>query len=208
MMSYYLSVLAFWERRYYKPFTVFFSHTSITSPSTDNFFRVSLELAGTALFLIFFLVLNFIAWRYRKSLFKTYIDKEKYHLALSLILTVATFIFFVYAPIIPDFNSLGGLERPLELITALFFAIVLIGYLNKGQWKNNAFEYCLVLSLLINFICQCFYMPFSDVTFDLKGNMAHYPKIIGYIIVIIGLLINLNQNYQLPKRPIEQRLIF
>jgi hypothetical protein len=51
-------------------------------------------------------------------------------------------------------------------------------------------------------------MPFSDVTFDLKGNMAHYPKIIGYIIVIIGLLINLNQNYQLPKRPIEQRLIF
>jgi len=53
-----------------------------------------LELAGTALFLIFFLVLSFIAWRYRKSLFKTYIDKEKYHLALSLILTVATFIFF------------------------------------------------------------------------------------------------------------------
>ena len=28
MMSYYLSVLAFWERRYYKPFTVFF-HTPL-----------------------------------------------------------------------------------------------------------------------------------------------------------------------------------
>lgn len=173
------------------------SHSSLTAASPEDIsFQFPWSWLASRYFLSFFLLFSFLAWRFKGKVFQSESTKEIYYLTLSIFLTVLTFLFFNYAPIMPELYSLSGLPRPLEIIPALFFAIALIGYLYKGHWKTNIFEYCIVVSLLINFICQAFYMPFSDEIFDLTANMAHYLKITSYVIVIVGLLIELNQNYQ------------
>jgi two-component system, cell cycle sensor histidine kinase PleC len=70
-----------------------------------------------------------------------------------------------------------------------------LGHIYKGLWKHNTFEYCLILSLIINVICQFFYIPFSDGLFDITSNFAHVLKIASYILVLIGLLIDMNKIY-------------
>lgn len=173
------------------------AHTSLNATSADEIvLQFPWSWLAPRYFLSIFLALSYFIWRYRKKLFKSDAEKEKNYLAISVILTITTFLFFTYAPIMPQLYSLSGLARPLEIIPAIFFALALLGYFNKGHWKTNTFEYCLVLSLLLNFICQFFYMPFSDELFDLTSDIAHYLKILSYIAVIVGLLINLHQIYQ------------
>lgn len=173
------------------------SHTSLSSTTPpDIIFQFPWSWLAPRYFLSIFLVFSFLAWQFKGKTFQFTSAKEKEYLFLSIALTVATFLFFNYAPILPQLYSLMGLARPLEIIPAIFFGTALIGYLYKGDWKHNSFEYCMVLSLLLNFISQAFYMPFSDVRFDLTADMAHYLKIISYIVVITGLLININQIYQ------------
>ena len=173
------------------------AHITLTASSVDEIIiQFPWSWLAPRYFLSAFLLLSYVAWRYQKKLFKSELEKEKNYLAISIFLTIATFLFFTYAPIMPELYSLSGLARPLEIIPAILFAVALLGYYYKGHWKTNTFEYCLVLSLLLNFICQFFYMPFSDELFDLTANMGHYLKILSYMAVIVGLLINLHQIYQ------------
>jgi signal transduction histidine kinase len=47
-----------------------------------------------------------------------------------------------------------------------------IGYLQKGHWRSNAFEYWLVLSLIIGLVSQAVFMSHSGALFDYEFNIT------------------------------------
>jgi diguanylate cyclase (GGDEF)-like protein/PAS domain S-box-containing protein len=102
--------------------------------------------------------------------------------------TLATFLFFAFVPLPAAYYPEFTFHRPEELVPALFFSLALYGYLVKGNWKNDTFEYWLTLSLIVSVISQIVFMSSSEVLFDIEFDAAHLLKKVSYILVLTGLL--------------------
>jgi signal transduction histidine kinase len=77
---------------------------------------------------------------------------------------------FVYSAVAP---------RALGLAT--------VDYLLKGAWKSDAFEHCVVLSLIAATAGELAYMTFYGHLYDMQFFAGHALKILVYLFVIIGL---------------------
>jgi signal transduction histidine kinase/DNA-binding response OmpR family regulator len=97
---------------------------------------------------------------------------------------------FSLVPLPPAYFPDFILHRPLDLAPVIFFALATIGYLVKGRWKTDDFEYWLVLSLIIAAGSHFDYM-FSRKLFDAGYLAAHVMKILGYAFVLNGLFISM-----------------
>lgn len=139
-------------------------------------------------FLSMLMVITLYAWYREKKLGKAGRIQEKTVYILTAAFTLASFIFFAFAPLprahYPDIIF----HRPEEFVPAIFFLIALVGFLKKGDWKKSIFEHWLVISLLVGLIAQTVYMSFSGSLFGLEFDMAHSLKKVSYICVLIGLL--------------------
>ena len=69
----------------------------------------------------------------------------------------------------------------------MFFGLATVGYLLKGAWKSDAFEHCVVLSLIAATAGELAYMTFYDHLYDMQFFAGHALKILVYLFVIIGL---------------------
>ena len=119
--------------------------------------------------------------------------------------TIASFLFFATVPL-PAISIEGAIvARPVELLPAIFFFAALIGYLNKGGWRDDQFEHWLVLSLIVGVATQTVFMPFSEHLYDAEFNLAHLLKKLSYILVLIGLLASLYQTYKGIQSEVEKR---
>ncbi len=104
------------------------------------------------------------------------------------VLTVLSFIFFAFVPLPKAYYPELIFGRPAEFIAAIFFAIALIGYLTKGNWRSDSFEYWCVMSLMIGLFSQAVVMSRSFTLFDSMFVYAHLLKFLSYVCVFIGLL--------------------
>lgn len=163
---------------------------------SENTSLIPWSWLASRLFLSTYLFLSFLAWRREKNSLIAEPISEKIVYISSITLTLASFILFAFVPLTEGFFSNSIFDRPEEYFPAVFFALAIFGYINKGQWKNNGFEFWLIMSLIVGFINQAIYMPNSANLFDLEFNMAHLLKIISYIFMLIGLLINMHNIYQ------------
>ncbi len=120
-------------------------------------------------------------------------------------LTLISFLFFALVPLPSAYHVEMLFHRPHEFVPAMFFLLALIGYLDKDDWQQDAFSHWLVLSLIVNFIAQAVFMPFSDRLFNMEFDAAHVLKIVGYICVLIGLFINMYATFRQVEREVEER---
>lgn len=157
---------------------------------------------------IFLSVLIFLSWWYWKAEQK-YGERAKLteHKVYILIgsMTFITFLIFAFIPLPRAYYPELFFGRPQEFIAGIILLFALVGYLKKGTWFYNPFEKGLVYSLITGFMCQIMYMSFSVKNFDAMSDSAHLLKIISYLFVLIGILVNM---YNLFKRAEEdeQRL--
>lgn len=173
---------------------------------TSNFFAPFMPSENTSLipwswlasrlFLSIYLFLSFLAWRRENNSVLAEPVSEKIVYISSITLTLASFLLFAFVPLTEGFFSSSIFDRPEEYIPAVFFALAILGYIKKGHWKNNSFEFFLIMSLIIGFVSQAIYMPNSANLFDLEFNIAHLLKILSYVFMLIGLLINMHNIYQ------------
>ena len=105
------------------------------------------------------------------------------------LLTLTSFFFFSCFPLPRAYYPEFFFGRPEEFIAALFFAIALFGFASRAVIKINAFETWLVWSLMVGFVAQAIVMSRSFRLFDLPFDLAHSLKIISYLLVLVGLLI-------------------
>lgn len=163
---------------------------------SENTSLIPWSWLASRLFLSIYLFLSFLAWRREKKSVLAKSVSEKIVYISSITLTLASFILFAFVPLTEGFFSDSVFARAEEYFPAVFFALAIIGYIRKGQWKYSGFEFWLIMSLIIGFISQAIYMSNSANLFDLEFNMAHLLKITSYIFMLIGLLINMHNIYQ------------
>jgi signal transduction histidine kinase len=186
-------------------------HTIASSTIFDIYFlspQSSLILVWLAsrLFLSILLWWSWLVWLQEEKQGKSCVDiDERMVYFITVILTIACLLFFSFISQPVDYPEMF-FPRPLEFAPALFFLLALIGYLMKGHWKQDDFEHWLVLSLIIGFMGQTMFMPFSENPFDITFDIAHLLKKISYICVLIGLLINIYAVYISSKKSALQLL--
>lgn len=104
------------------------------------------------------------------------------------IFTLGTFLFFAFVPLPTAYFPEILTPRPEEFVPAIAFAIALVGFLRKGEWRRDSFEHWLVLALVVNVVAQSVVMPSSAQLYDTSFALAHALKGVSYLLVMIGLL--------------------
>ncbi len=182
-------------------------HTVVTSSWFIGYFPSELpslipwSWVASRFFLAAMLWASYVVWK-RVGNFPANRKHYEFHIYLYTILATSFFfLFFVFTPLPPAYYPEFIFHRPEELLPAVLFAFALYGYLVKGKWKNDNFEYWLVLSLIVNFVSQAVFMSFSSHLFDVQFDLAHLLKKVSYILVLTGLL---NSMYYAFKNEEEQ----
>lgn len=112
--------------------------------------------------------------------------------ALFIVLSVLAFTFFNFPPpYLPE----RFLSQPLEWIPAGLFLMAVVGYLKKRPWKGVIFEHWLLLSLLVSFMAQLLFTPFSFYS-NISFEVAQLLKSVSYAFVFIGLLMSMSHLFK------------
>ncbi|PHR95332.1 MAG: hypothetical protein COA78_30335 [Blastopirellula sp.] len=104
-------------------------------------------------------------------------------------MTLTSFCFFAFVSLPPAYYPEFFLGRPEELVAGLFFLIALCGFSSRVDLKISSFDGWIVWSLMVGFVSQVVVMSRSFMLFDLPFDLAHSMKIISYLLVLTGLLI-------------------
>lgn len=151
-------------------------------------------------FLSVIMCLSLLAWMRQQRLGETGLIKEKTVYLFIASFTLASFLFFISMPLPRAYYPEFIFHRPEEFIPALFFLMALVGYLRKGDWRENSFEHWLVLALIVSFVSQAAFMSFSGQLFDLEFDAAHILKKGSYICVLTGLLISMYEIFRVEEK--------
>jgi len=159
---------------------------------------------ASRIFLSMMLALAVVAWRRENRLGVDGRISERAVYAFSAILTLTSFLFFVFVPLPVGYFDSEVLRRPEDLIPAFLFVLALVGFWKKGDWRNDYFEYWLVMALVVSIVAQIVFMPFSSVLFDIEFNVAHLFKKMSYICVLIGLMASMHEIFRRESKATQQ----
>jgi methyl-accepting chemotaxis protein len=177
-------------------------HAVVTSTFFDIYFPspppslIPWSWVASRWFLSFSLWLSWWFWQRENRLGDAGRISEKAVYFGTSVLTLASFGFFAFVPLPPAYYPDWFFHRPEEFIPAGFFLLALIGYLNKGHWKEDNFEHWLILSIIVGFMGQAMFMSFSGYLFDMMFDAAHLLKKVSYICVLIGLLVSMYTSFK------------
>ncbi len=157
---------------------------------------------ASRLFLSVLLFVSWWAWRREEQLGERGRISERAVYTSVAALTVACFLVFALVPLGRAYFPEIVFHRPEEFGPAAFFLAALVGYLQKGHWRRDAFEHWLVLSLIVGFMGQALFMSLSGQLFDYQFDAAHLLKKVSYVLVLTGLLISM---YHLFKQAEESK---
>ena len=110
--------------------------------------------------------------------------------------TLGCFLFFSLAPLPRGMFPALFLDRPEELLPAIFLLLALIGFLRRGNWKSDPFEHWLIVSIVIGLVLHVPVMALSGEVFDAAFETAHVLKILSYLAVLIGLMCSIQQVFR------------
>ena len=102
--------------------------------------------------------------------------------------TLISFLFFLFVPLRPAYYPQLLVHRPAELVPGICFSIAAVGYYLKGLWRFDRFEHCVLLSLIPAATGHLLYLSVYGSTGDSMYIAGHVLKIVGYGLVLNGLL--------------------
>lgn len=140
-----------------------------------------------------FFCLNWLGWRRERALGQAGRVGERAVYLTTALLTVVT-IFVLQGRNGPDL--VVAIPPMIGLAPAALFLLGLLGYLAKAHWKDNPFDHWLVVSLILGFGADGFYMTFSESLHDASFDLAHGLKLASYGCVGIGLLISVYRTFR------------
>ncbi len=115
---------------------------------------------------------------------------------LALFLTAGVLVAFGLAPtplaVRPDWL----LPRPAELVPALLFGVAAVGYLRRGLWRSDPFEFWLVLGLVLASVGHLAYMSRSVALHDPFFDAGHLLKLASYLAIGCGLLASMYDTFR------------
>lgn len=167
----------------------------LISPSLNSWSWIA-----SRVFLSLYLWLSWLFWKRETTLGEAVKLSEQIIFLLSGSLILIAFLIFAFVPLPRLYYFDFFFHRPHEFIPAFLLLLALLGYVRKGLWKHDYFEFWLVLSLIVGFIGQVLFMPLSSRLFDTMFNVAHILKNISYIFVLVGLTISMYYLFKQAER--------
>jgi signal transduction histidine kinase/DNA-binding response OmpR family regulator len=168
-------------------------HTLITSSFFAGYTRSALSSlipwSGIAsrVFMSLLMCAILFAWKTKATRPGAATERESVVYLLVGVWTLVNFLFFAFVPLPSPDHLHWIVHRPMELVPVLFFGLAIVGFLGKGDWKTDAFEHCLVLSLIAAAAGELLYMPFYANLYDAQYFAGHTLKILVYLFVMAGL---------------------
>src|SRR5580698_1045764 len=168
-------------------------HTLITSSFFAGYTRSALSSlipwSGIAsrVFMSLLMCAILFAWKTKATRPGAAAERECVVYLLVGLWTLVNFLFFAFVPLPSPDHLYWIVHRPMELLPVLFFGLAIFGFLRKGDWKADAFEHCLVLSLIAAAAGELLYMPFYTNLYDAQYFAGHALKILVYLFVMAGL---------------------
>jgi PAS domain S-box-containing protein len=147
-------------------------------------------------FLSLFLFVSLLAWRQEIKEGAGEAVHEGSVYGTALILTLVNLFFFEWVPLSHAHFPGFPIPRPAELLPGLFFGLAFVGYLLKGGWRRDAFEYYLLVSLLISSLLHIAFMSMSEVRHDGMFDAALLLKIASYAAIMAGLLKSVYETFR------------
>lgn len=115
---------------------------------------------------------------------------------LALTLALAVLVVFGLVPTPRAIDPARILPRPWELVPAALFALAAAGYLRRGRWRFDAFEYWLIVGLLVACIGHGGFMARSVALYDPFYDAGHLLKLASYLAVACGLLVSIHETFR------------
>ena len=184
-------------------------HTIVTSSFFDYLFPsvpaslIPWSWIASRFFLSLMLFLSWWAWQREKNRGAGGRISKRTVYGLGGLLTLGSFLFFVFVPLPRAYYPELFFGRPEEFMPGLFFLLALVGYVRKGQWKTDPFEHWLVMSLIVGLVAQVAFMSFSYQIFDGMFDVAHLLKKVSYVFVLVGLLISMYHLFKQAEDSVE-----
>ncbi len=144
-------------------------------------------------FLAILMVLTWLASRWETKRGDTGRIRESLVYAVTSGLTLAGFYFFAFVPLPRAYYPELFFGRPEEFVAAAFFAVALFGFVCRADLRMRSFDTWLVWSLLVGFVSQAIVMSRSFALFDMPFDLAHALKIVSYVLVLTGLVIEMHR---------------
>ena len=141
------------------------------------------------LFLSLFLFGSVFLWSNEGDSKRSHVNEFSIYFA-AFALAFAIFLVFRFIPLPSAYYPEFWVSRPAEVIPALFFFGAWVGYLRRGEWRTEPFQYWLLISLMISFFVHAMYMSNATSEFDGIADAAHLLKIIANVSVLAGLMIS------------------
>ncbi|MFT5482687.1 MAG: PAS domain S-box-containing protein [Halieaceae bacterium] len=151
---------------------------------------------ASRLFLSIMLALSLYIFHYEQRKRVSIAQFRRTLYRISILLLLACILFFAILPP-PSVYFVGGpMPQPQELGPALLFLLALVGYLVKGRWWQDNFEFWLVQALIVSVVAQALTMPFAETNFDAYFASAHFFKVMSYLLILVGLALQTLQVFQ------------
>ena len=148
------------------------------------------------LFLSGFLWLAYLAWRREERIGPEGAPNHRLIYGIAIALTLASFALFAVVPLPAGYYPNLPVPRPQEFLPAAFFLLAGVGFYRRGDWRHDAFDHGLMLSLIIGFFAQAAYMAWATQNDDAMFDAAHVLKILSYSVVLVALLIEATHVYR------------
>jgi len=103
-----------------------------------------------------------------------------------VLLALVSLGFFIFVPLPPAYHPEWLIHRPQALVIATIFLAALVGYVRTGLWRRSPFVKWLVMALIISFMSEALFVPYSAFPNDLMSAAAHLLKIAAYACVLAG----------------------
>ena len=141
------------------------------------------------LFLSLFLFGSVFLWSNESDSKRSHVNEFSVYFA-AFALAFGIFLVFRFVPLPSAYYPEFWVSRPAEVIPALFFFGAWVGYLRRGDWRTEPFQYWLLISLMISFFVHAMYMSNATSEFDGIADAAHLLKILANVSVLAGLMIS------------------
>ncbi|HSW30273.1 MAG TPA: response regulator [Longimicrobiales bacterium] len=147
-------------------------------------------------YLSLFLFVSLLAWRQELKEGEGEAVHEGSVYATALVLALVNLVFFEWVPLSRAHFPGLPFTRPAELVPGICFGLAFVGYLMKGGWRRDAFEYYLLVSLLISSLLHIAFMSLSETRHDGMFDAAVLLKIVSYAAIMAGLLESVYETFR------------
>ena len=124
--------------------------------------------------------------------------------AVAMVLLVAALATVVWQPTLELGEYSFALPRPGALVPAVVFAMSCGCHWRRGLWRDDPFEYGLVLSLAAAAGGEAFFAATSTSGGDASATAAHAARLLSYILAFGGVLASTSGLYTTASRNVHQ----